>query len=276
MGSAGPRLSDATVPVVRYNSWLDACYSDSVMGGMNFGNTQWTVVDGARNGDMEQLEKLFQTYITPIRCLIASHRSTATRQEIDDLVQEFCRVCLRRDFLRNVDRSKGRFRHFLQVCLRNFLRDDARRPDQPVEDAAPLGNGTEPNGDSPVREIEVGVDDTEEWRALDEPWALKIQRSALQFVDRRLAAKGRPEQVRGVIVRRLRADETDSTLPEEAISLGIASADLTTLLHRSREAYREFIQLEIARQVSPSEIAAEQNYLIEVLARIKKRSVPGA
>ena len=261
---------------MRPNSWLDAFYSDSVMGGVNFGNTQWTVVDGARNGDMAQLEKLFQTYLTPIRCLIASHRSTATRQEIDDLVQEFCRVCLRRDFLRNVDRSKGRFRHFLQVCLRNFLRDDARRPEQPVENAAPLGDGTEASGDSPVREIEVGVDDSDEWRALDEPWALKIQRSGLQFVDRRLAAKGRSEQVRGVIVRRLRADETDATLPEEAISLGLASADLTTLLHRSREAYREFIQLEIARQVSPAEMAAEQNYLIEVLARIKKRSVPGS
>src|SRR5258708_23712232 len=88
--------------------------------GSPFRTTHWSVVLGARKGDAAQagaaLETLCLTYWYPIYAFL--RRRGLGIEDAQDLTQEFFARLLKRDFLRNVGREKGRFRSFLLVSLK--------------------------------------------------------------------------------------------------------------------------------------------------------------
>ena len=64
------------------------------------------------------LSELWETYRPAIYSFLRSRQSP---HEADDLTQLFFAHLLNRDFLKNVDKSRGRFRSFLLKCLKNYL-----------------------------------------------------------------------------------------------------------------------------------------------------------
>ena len=93
--------------------------------------TQWSQVLAARDGSgteaREALEFLCQTYWQPLYAYI--RHQGADPDEARDLTQGFFAEFLEKDFLADVDPSKGRFRAFLLASLRHFLshqREQAR------------------------------------------------------------------------------------------------------------------------------------------------------
>ena len=80
-----------------------------------FSTTHWSVVLGARQGDLASasaaLERLCRTYWYPIYAF--ARRRGSDPHEAEDLTQAFFAFLLEKDTLKKVDRQKGKFRTFL-------------------------------------------------------------------------------------------------------------------------------------------------------------------
>ena len=99
--------------------------------GRIFATTCWNLVASAGAGGSEParsaLETLCRGYWYPIYVFL--RRSGWPAHDAEDLAQAFFERVLEKDYLRAVDRTKGKFRSFLLAMLRHFLanhRRDAR------------------------------------------------------------------------------------------------------------------------------------------------------
>src|SRR5262252_3290771 len=94
-----------------------------------FSTTHWSVVLAAReehpNGPSRALELLCRAYWYPLYAFV--RRRGYDVADAQDLTQEFFARLLEKDFLHDVDRSKGKFRSFLLAALENFLAKEWRR-----------------------------------------------------------------------------------------------------------------------------------------------------
>lgn len=230
--------------------------------------TLWTMmIKPAAAGSEEHLGMLFRVYKPSVCALIKQYRLRLSQDEIEDLYQEFVRVCLHRDFLASVDRSKGRFRHFLWTCIRRFLQDDhaklQRRPEAHVDGIVANGVGEEPG-------IEIPRPDGAEWMALDEAWALQVEAMVLKAVDIGMKDAGRPEAARNLILKRLKGAVT-GTLKDQANSIGVDETTYNNWFYPARNAYRRYVRLELSRQVDAIDLDEELNHLEKVLVRVRQR-----
>lgn len=113
---------------------------DTKIGGSQraFPTTFWSsILHAAEGGDPAQrratLEKLLSQYWKPVFACVRFGWNKPV-EEAKDAVQDFFLDLLERDFLKDVDPAKGRFRSFLKAALKNFLMNEKR-------DAARLKRG---------------------------------------------------------------------------------------------------------------------------------------
>lgn len=104
-----------------------------------FATTHWSVIIGAqqeRSADTDvALEKLCSTYWRPV--FIFVRRSTPDEHTAKDLTQAFFERFLEKDYIRNADQVRGRFRTFLLTCVKHFLSNQRDK-----EQAQRRGGGT--------------------------------------------------------------------------------------------------------------------------------------
>src|SRR4051794_41861735 len=110
-----------------------SAYDSAPVRDVRFPSTCWTFVLAAKRRDSEEareaLDALCRTYWYPIYAFVRRKGYTADRAQ--DLTQGFFADLLARDFLRNVEPAKGKFRVFLMVaCLRYLWRRHARPQDR--------------------------------------------------------------------------------------------------------------------------------------------------
>jgi DNA-directed RNA polymerase specialized sigma24 family protein len=216
------------------------------------------------------LELLFRTYKAVVCNIIRRHRSRLGAEAIEELYQEFILVCLRRDFLVKVHRSKGRFRYFLKTCVRRFLIDEADRAQRRPEAHAGIRVD---NGVGEEQGLQIPDDDSAEWLGIDEAWALKLESIGLQMVDRQLEDKGLSEDIRRSMLARLMACQDEgSSLKDEARRLGIPEARYNNLFYPMREVYLKTIRKELGGQVDASDLNDEFNHFINVLTRVRRKN----
>src|SRR5262245_49952618 len=95
----------------------------------SFTNTHWTLVLTAGRANSEQadkaLEVLCHKYWYPLYAFV--RRRGYEAHDAQDLTQEFFARLLSKNYLRSVDRTKGKFRSFLLGSLEHFLANDWRR-----------------------------------------------------------------------------------------------------------------------------------------------------
>src|SRR5437764_13967692 len=90
-----------------------------------FVTTRWSLIfsgAGSGNGDLEMrqaLAELCQIYWRPIFLFIA--RRGYSREDAEDLTQDFFVRILKEDWLQKADPARGRFRSLLLKSLQNFL-----------------------------------------------------------------------------------------------------------------------------------------------------------
>src|ERR1035438_5253971 len=81
--------------------------------------TRWHMVLAAGSNDStharDALDTLCRSYWHPIYAFV--RRQGHSPHDAQDLTQEFFARLLKKNYLGGVDRSKGRFRSFLLVCL---------------------------------------------------------------------------------------------------------------------------------------------------------------
>jgi len=96
---------------------------DPSAGGGRFTTTHWSLVLAATGAEdthgREALARLCQVYWYPLYAFV--RRQGLSPHDAQDLTQEFFVRLLEKDYLGDVDRSKGKFRSFLLVALKHFL-----------------------------------------------------------------------------------------------------------------------------------------------------------
>src|ERR1051325_2044678 len=94
-----------------------------------FLTTHWSVVLSAKQESSPEadaaLERLCRAYWWPLYAFV--RRRGHEHHDAEDLTQEFLARLLAGDFLRGVDRSKGKFRTFLLAAMEHFLAKEWRR-----------------------------------------------------------------------------------------------------------------------------------------------------
>lgn len=231
--------------------------------------TAWTTVITARSGSDEArlaaLERLFTRYRRPI-CLEFQARKRCSPEDAEESAQQFIHDCLRRDFLRTVDPAKGRFRTFIQACVRNFLRDehDKNLTEKRGGGAATLSlDETDPDGKrlhdphAPVASLEL---------TLDRHWAHQLVALTLERLEAECAA-ARRRAVFTTLQPFLQNDPPDGACPKAAAQLGLSEGAVRTAIWRLRQRFRELLEDEIrATTGAEADWREELRYFLDVLA----------
>ncbi len=199
------------------------------------------------------LRRLCERYEPAVRRCFA--RMAGPGMEVDDLVQGFfAEKFLRPQFLANVQADGGRFRDFIRICLRNYLRTVWRRSSQescrgqfPAEPAEPVS--PEPGPDA----------------LLDHEWARQILELARGRLRAEAAAAGLTDLCEHLEAR---LDGGHDLPGQEELGrrLGKSANAVAVALHRLRERYAWLLHDEIRQTVAdPTRWKEERDDLIAIL-----------
>jgi RNA polymerase sigma-70 factor (ECF subfamily) len=234
---------------------------ETSMGGdlRSFQPTLWTVVMRAKDptspDGKEALHYLIQEYWKPIYCFV--RRSSHGIEESKDITQGFFAALLEKDFFQRVEEGRGKFRSFLLVALRHYLKELSERGH-----AQKRGGGRSPFSlDFVQAETDVGLDpageDTPE-QVFKRQWAGLVIRRALQSLRQESDDAGRAAEFDALnVFFSLDSQEVPSYL-EVASRIGGSEADVKSKLHRMRKRYRELILAQIRGYADSEESAREE------------------
>jgi RNA polymerase sigma-70 factor (ECF subfamily) len=232
-----------------------------------FATTQWSLVLQARERASpeanEALASLCRAYWYPLYAYI--RRQVPTTEQAEDLTQEFFSRLLEKDFLRSVDRTRGRFRAFLLACCKHFLaneRDRAR--------ASKRGGGCailSLDFQSAAQRYRLEPADTlTPERLFERRWALTLLDQVLEQLSQEYARAGKRElfeQMKATLV----GASGKVSHAEVAKAVGMSEAAVKKAAQRLRERYRFLLRELIAATVDgPGEIDDEIQTLFGVLS----------
>jgi RNA polymerase sigma factor (sigma-70 family) len=237
-----------------------------------FATTRWSLVLQAKDkvsaDARDALSDLCRAYWYPLYVLI--RRRSGDRQEAQDLTQEFFTKLLAKDFLDDVDPSRGRFRAFLLAAVKHFLSNE-RDKDQ----AQKRGGGRRivslnaqafdwDSGES--RYLTEPSHEVSAERLFERQWALAL----LDRVLRRLGDEHSDPSKRiqfDVLQPFLSLDRDTANYADAAARLNSTESALRVAAHRLRKRYRELLRDEIAHTVAtPDEVEDELKYLFVMLS----------
>lgn len=220
-----------------------------------FASTHWTVVLAAgRRTDTQAraaMEELCQTYWFPLYAFVRRHGHS--REDAEDLTQEFLRRFLSGDALTNVAADRGRFRAFLLASLKHFLANEWDR----VRARKRGGGALHLSLDWRTADTQFQVavkDQLSPDQAYDREWALALLAKVIENLRAEHEREGKAalfHAVRGFLT----ADGSDVPYAETARSLNMEPTALRVAVHRLRKRYRELLRAEIANTLADPVLA---------------------
>lgn len=231
-----------------------------------FVTTRWSAIMMAQADSSpparEALETLCRHYWHPLYGYV--RRLGHSPPDAQDLTQEFFLRLLEREFLKNADPAKGRFRSFLLVALKRFLANEWRRARAQKRggERAHFSFDTESAEsryqlESPHIAPEVSY---------DRGWALALLNQSISRLRREFEGAGKLDEFER-LKEFLTADRGAIPYSEIARAGQTNEGAIRVAIHRLRKRFRELFREEISRTVSsPAEIDDEVRYLISVLA----------
>ena len=236
--------------------------------GSRFMTTHWSLVLAAgRAADArgrEALAKLCQVYWYPLYAFV--RRQGHGPHDAQDLTQEFFLRLLEKDYLGNVDRSKGKFRSFLLAALRHFLSKEWARAKTLKRGGghALVSFDALSAEDRYRRERE---DDVTPEKLFERRWALTLLDQVLTRLREEYERTGRGslfEQLQGCLT----GDSDALPYAELAARLNMTQGAVKVAVHRLRQRYRGVLRDEIAQTVAdPAEIDDEIRQLFSALGK---------
>jgi RNA polymerase sigma factor (sigma-70 family) len=238
----------------------------------NFATTRWSLILtsadlGADDQKAQQaLSELCRLYWRPIFSFVCRHGHST--QDAQDITQDFFVMMLERNWLRNADPTRGRFRSLLFKSLRNFLNDAAakRRTCKRGGDVQ-FVSWDEWRAEAPSK-LTLPAQVLESWpdeRLFDLRWAATVVEQALRRLREECESQGR---LRAFETLRpcLGAEREDVSYSTLAYTLGVPEATVKQLVHRLRQRYRSLLRDEVAETVAdPAEVDDEIRHLCGVL-----------
>ena len=231
--------------------------------GSAFPTTQWSVVLAARASTSTEaraaLESLCAAYWYPLYAYVRGRERDA--EAARDLTQAFFADLLGRDFLRSVDRSKGRFRSFLLASLKNFLsheRESAR--------ALKRGGGMVPLSldaeDAEGRFEREPVDSLTPEQIFERRWGLTLMERTMERLAEASQGGAQPAQFER-LQPYLTGAEPSIPYRQVAADLGVSEGAIKTAVYRLRREYGRLLRQEIAATIAdPDEIDDELRHLL--------------
>jgi RNA polymerase sigma factor (sigma-70 family) len=236
-----------------------------------FETTHWSVVLGSIPGNEEQgsralgaLNELCRIYWRPLYAYL--RRAGRSAEDAEDLTQQFLSELLQRDAFSKLHPSKGKFRSFLIVSLKNFLsheRDKALAQKRgggalPI----PLDDLVLERGLSEERDLNRTPE--EEYERL---WALTVLEQVRKRLRGEYAAMSK-DCLFEYLGQFLPGSEPEQSQQEIGERLGITASAVKSEVYRLRQRFGQYLRVEIGRTVgSAAEIDQEIEYLIQVVGR---------
>jgi DNA-directed RNA polymerase specialized sigma24 family protein len=237
-------------------------------GKAQFTTTHWSVVLAAGQSgtaqSAEALEALCRTYWFPLYAFVC--RRGYEEHEAQDLTQEFFARLLAKDYLRAVDRAKGKFRSFLLAALEHFLAKEWRRAN-----AQKRGGGVSfvPLDDQStgLGSVQVAAPGLSPEEFFDQQWAIAVLGQAVGKLQREYRAAGKDAVFEELKIY-LTGQRRDASYAELAVKLKTTEAAMKMAVSRMRQRYGELLRAEIASTVSsPGEVEEELRALFAALSR---------
>jgi RNA polymerase sigma factor (sigma-70 family) len=228
-----------------------------------FATTHWTTVLIARDeASADALESLCANYWYPLYAYV--RRRGHPVPEAQDLTQGFFARLLERNYLRDVQTERGRFRSFLLGAFRHYLAnewDRARAVKRgggcrfiPLDEALAESRFT--------REL---ADDATPERLFERAWALVVLEKVRNRLHAEYQAAGKGSRF-SLLEQSLPGGARDRSQAELGRELGLSESAVKSEVHRLRRRYAELVRLEIAHTVSdPDELDDELRHLIEAV-----------
>jgi RNA polymerase sigma factor (sigma-70 family) len=247
---------------------VDAALKSTAGGQARFTTTNWGLVAVAAN-DQETLNSqavtkaladLYRTYCYPVYAFI--RRRGRTREEAQDLTQDFFIHLLERNTLRRADPNRGKFRSFLLGALEFFLA-------QAHEKASALKRGGKAefvflDNDSAEVQYQLVSEELSAERVFEIRWAASLISAALKKLRSEMVREGKTEVYE--TLQQFLLGEKSSSYQEVAERLGFSVGAMKTVIHRLRVRYRTLLREEVAQTVmDPDEIDSELQALRAIL-----------
>jgi RNA polymerase sigma factor (sigma-70 family) len=234
-------------------------------GRATFTTTHWSIVlqaQGETPAAKKALETLCRIYWRPLYGF--ARRQGLTREEAQDLVQDFFARLLEHKNLDAVRREKGRLRSYLLVSLKRFLASEQRRasgvklyesgPHIPLDE---------------LRESDMADSELAETLTADQlyerRWALAMLEQVLGRLDSEYQAAGNAalfDQLKEFLV----GEQSRPRQAEIGAQLGMTENAVKQAFHRFRQRYRILLREEIAQTViAPGDVEGELRHLVSVL-----------
>ena len=233
-----------------------------------FQMTQWSMViaagDSQSPAQLDALNQLCSMYRPAVLTFI--QRTGCTREEAEDITQDFFLHLQQKKSLATVNRDKGRFRSFLLASLRNFLSNHrvkmaAQKRGGQVT-IIPLERETDARPESTIASLDMPPDQEWDWM-----WAQTVLQRVWSALEQDYVRRGEANlfNVLGEYVTESRelpsyaqvAAQLDKT--EDAIKMAVK---------RMRERFGEKLRAEIhATMPDAKEADQELRHLIEVLSK---------
>ncbi len=221
------------------------------------GSTIWSdlLLASQRDGSgaEEALQRLCQRYWRPIYGFI--RRRGHNPSEAEDLTQDFFRHFLGHKVLEKLDLSKGRFRSFLLVILKNFL---ANERDKAEAEKRGGGKALISLDNLPGEEIAVVATPGLNPEALyDRRWALNVLSVSMARLEAAETAVGRIQQFERLKIF-LTVDAKDDNYQAAGADLEMTREAVGMAVSRLRDRFGAVVREEIACTVTRPEQVEEE------------------
>ena len=223
-----------------------------------FTTTHWSIVLKAGGRESQQadeaLEKLCRAYWYPIYIFL--RRSGWTAHDAEDLTQAFFERVLGHDYLRAVDRTKGKFRSFLLAMLRHFTANHRR-------DARAQKRGGRVSFISLEEELVdeqhlcAAFADASAEQSFERQWAMTLLEQVINRLREEYRSSGKATLFDALQIF-LTGDKQAGRYGEVAVRLKATEAALKMAVSRMRRRYGELLRAEIESTVSTREEADDE------------------
>jgi RNA polymerase sigma-70 factor (ECF subfamily) len=231
-----------------------------------FVTTHWSVVLSAKEGLTEEadaaLEQLCRAYWWPLYAFI--RRRGYGAHDAQDLTQEFFARLLSKDFLRTVDRAKGRFRSFLLAALEHFLANEWRNAHTQKRGGEFAFVSTD--ADAEQHYLQLPASGLSPEQLFEQQWAMTLLNQTVLRLQEEFVTAGKKTQFEQIKIF-LTGEKQAASYAELAVKLAMTEAALKMAVSRMRQRYGELLRREIANTVSgPEEIEEELRALFTALS----------
>lgn len=227
-----------------------------------FATTHWSMIAQAQGAGMAEkeaaLERLCMIYWRPVFVFV--RRSSPNEEVAKDLTQGFFERFLEKEYVRDANQLRGRFRSFLLACVKHYLANQRAR-----ERAQRRGGGTTPlsidqlleeSGLEPELNPALSPD-----RVYERQWALSLLENARSKLRSEFVGAGRSaffDALHGY----LSGDRDGFPYAVAADKLGVSVDVVKKTVERMRRRFGRLLREEIEQTVlHPSEIEDELRFL---------------